>query len=166
MTEGSLIPQYRQLHAEGRFPGVSLAPWVQDIARLITQTGATTLLDYGCGKGQQYLKDQLHMGWGIMPTLYDPAVPGLTMKPRSRHDGVISTDVAEHIPEQEVMSYIADLHAYAKKFIFVSVCCRPAKRKLPDGRNAHVTIRPIQWWKERFEFGHQPGVILDIREAP
>jgi len=59
-----LIEQYQFMHLHGEthlcippeqtFPGQSLPKEAPNIKRLIRQTGARTLLDYGCGKGQQY----------------------------------------------------------------------------------------------------------------
>ena len=28
---------------------------------------------------------------------------------------------------------------------------RLAHRKLPDGRNAHLTVKPIEWWAEKIK---------------
>ena len=57
-----LLEQYRLMHVNGEthlgippeqtFPGMSLPKEAPHIKRLIKQTGASTLLDYGCGKGQ------------------------------------------------------------------------------------------------------------------
>jgi hypothetical protein len=164
----ALIRQYRELHEEGHFAGLSILPWVEDIAALVRRTGAETLLDYGCGKGMQYVKHGAHEAWGgIMPHLYDPGVSGLSKPPEGLFDGVISTDVAEHIPEGEVDAYIEALKRHAGRFVFVSICCRPANRLLPDGRNAHLTIRRIKWWKKKFARAFAgSSIIVDIREAP
>ena len=65
-------------------------------------SGAKTLLDYGAGQGWQYTEECYHVLWNIMPTLYDPAVAAFHVKPSQRFDGVICTDVLEHIPEAEL----------------------------------------------------------------
>jgi hypothetical protein len=31
------------------------------------------------------------------------------------------------------------------------VACYPAQKRLPNGENAHATIRPVEWWKQFFE---------------
>ena len=66
-----------------------------------------------------------------MPTLYDPAVQGIDVKPEGQFDGVMCTDVLEHIPEDELDTVIADLAGYAKQWAFIAVCCRPAKKTFP-----------------------------------
>lgn len=143
------MPDYRELHRQGRFPGFSLAPYVGRIRTIISESGAQTLLDYGCGEGRQYLEKRWHETWnGLMPRLYDPAVAEYAAKPTGTFDGVICTDCLEHVPEAELADVIGDLVGYARLWCFVSVCCRPAKRNkaLLDGRNVHVTIRSPEWW--------------------
>lgn len=144
-----LIEQYRLMHEAGHFPGYSIKQHVDRIAALVSRTGSRTLLDYGCGKGLQYTQDNLHKHWGIMPILYDPGVPGLSEKPVGPFDGVICTDVMEHISEQDVDLVFWDIFGLARKFAFLSICCRPAKKVLPDGRNCHLTVKPREWWLNR-----------------
>jgi hypothetical protein len=148
----SLIPDYRELHRQGKFPGYSIVPYVPRISEIVIATGAQTLLDYGSGEGKQYHIARVHDAWGgIMPTLYDPAVPGLDTRPVGKFDAVISTDVLEHVPRQELRAVIADIYRYARLWCFITVCCRPAKpnKKLLDGRNVHVTVQPKAWWLRR-----------------
>ena len=82
-----------------------------------------------------------------MPTLYDIGVPEISRKPEGSFDGVICTDVMEHIEEgdiDEVLHYIINT---ADKFVFFHIACRPSKRKrLPDGRDVHLTVKPPHWW--------------------
>jgi hypothetical protein len=148
----SLIPAYRGLHAQGKFPGYSIEPYVPRIAELIRSTEPTSLLDYGCGEGKQYTLRRVHDAWGgMMPTLYDPGVPRLDSRPTGQFDATISTDVLEHVPEAELDAVIADIAEYTRIWAFISVCCRPAKSNkwLPGGRNVHVTVKPKAWWVDR-----------------
>ena len=147
----SLIPAYQSLHREGKFPGYSMCAYIPQITELVMASGAKNLLDYGCGAGKQYTEECYHVFWGILPTLYDPGVPELSKIPAGRFDGVICTDCLEHVPEEELDDVIADLAAYSRLWCFVSVCCRKSKKWLPDGRNAHVTIMPHEWWRGKLE---------------
>ena len=59
-----LIEQNRRLHLQGApaqglppelsFPGKSIFRQLPHIKRLVEATASVSLLDYGCGKGQQY----------------------------------------------------------------------------------------------------------------
>ena len=71
------INQYKQYHAKNNtnYPGNNLKPQLHHIKDLVLDTKSETLLDYGCGKGLQYSKWKHHEDLGIMPSLYDPAVP-------------------------------------------------------------------------------------------
>ena len=147
------LEQYRQMHMAGYFPGHSTKKWAADIGALIAQHGAKTLLDYGSGKGMQYSEQKLHEGWGVeKPTLYDPAVKGIDVLPSPLRpfDGVICCDVLEHLEGKDVTDAIFDVLIRAEKFAFFSISTKKAKKTLPDGRNAHLTINPREWWEAMF----------------
>lgn len=165
------IEMYRHLHRrENNFPGASTAKHVGDIASLIKETNSKTLLDYGCGKGTQYTKDKVHGQWGgILPTLYDPAVPQHSKKPNGLWDGVLCVDVMEHIPEEAVQDVLFDVIARARRFVFFNVSRRPAGLRLPNGKNAHVTIKEHDWWEQRIKsvkrsLGSNAIVFLESRK--
>src|SRR6266480_342735 len=64
-----LLDLYREMHVRGElirgiapertFPGSSLLPQAHHVRRLVAQTGARSILDYGSGKGSQYRPLQL-----------------------------------------------------------------------------------------------------------
>ena len=142
-----LLAQYRALQERAEFPGWAIRPFVAEIGGLIAEFKSRTVLDYGCGMGWQYSKEKASAGWGITPTLYDPAVATHDILPAGPFDGVICTDVAEHVPEEELDEMFANISGRAGQWAFISVCCRPAKRTFADGSNVHVTIRPFAWWQ-------------------
>jgi len=145
----SLKDQYEKMHLQGHFPGQMAWQFRDDILRLMKKTGAKTLLDYGSGKGKQWGKLALHLQ--VDPTLYDPYYPPNAKRPEGTFDGVICTDVLEHIPEDEVEQVLRDIIEYARCFVFLTICTKPAKKTLPDGRNAHLTVRPSEWWDEMLD---------------
>lgn len=145
----SLIPLYREMHENAHFSGTSVYKCADEIENLVKESEAKTLLDYGSGKGRQYREGRVHEMWGIMPTLYDPAVPRLAKRPSGQFDGVICIDVMEHIPEEEVLETLYDIRNYARIWCYFWICCHPATKDLPDGRNVHVTIREESWWQDR-----------------
>lgn len=154
----SLVPLYRKMHADAHFCGRSIYAYTAQISELVIQSGAKTLLDYGSGKGRQYYEGNIHQLWGgIMPSLYDPAVDGIDKHPVGPFDGVICTDVMEHIPETELIETLDDLRRLATMWVFFSICCEPAKKTLPDGRNVHVTLHQADWWIEMIQTAFDGG---------
>jgi hypothetical protein len=166
----SLLKQYRKMAAGGEhFRGLSLVQHADAIGELIAKHKARTLLDYGSGAGQAYNKPhRLHLAWGVdIPTRYDPAFPKFANLPAGKFDGVICSDVAEHIPIDEVPVFIARLFGYAERFVWASVCCRLANKTFPDGTNLHVTVRPMAWWTELFaQESARTGVPFRLSETP
>ena len=159
----SLIPLYRQMHAQGAFDGRSTYGFAEHIAKLVRSTGASTLLDYGSGKGRQYLEGRIHELWGgIMPTLYDPGWRPNADRPVGQFDGVICIDVLEHIPEEELNETLEDIRCYARSWVFFAIGYKPANKNLPDGRNAHVTIHDPAWWRTRLDSAFHLGPKVHI----
>lgn len=140
------------MHDRGKvYHGSCLSSFVKDISKVIQETNSKSLLDYGSGKGSQYYINHLHKKYffNIMPTLYDIGIPEYSVLPNEKFDGVFSTDVLEHIPEEEldeVLSYISNA---ANKFVYLAICTIPAPDLLPNGEQAHVTLKPIEWWVDK-----------------
>ena len=185
-----LIEQYQLMHTQGEvhlgippeetFPGKSLPKQAPHIKRLIKQTGAKTVLDYGCGKGQQYrgyrIRDDaegieyadIKSYWGVDHVqCYDPGYAPFTQLPTGKFDGVICTDVLEHCPEEDIPWILVELFSYSSRFVFANVACFPASKRLPSGGNAHCTIRPIKWWQDEIERAARtnPGAAYEFRLA-
>lgn len=177
---------YRQMHEQGEqflgiaaadtFPGKSLLPQVGRIKRLIELSSARTILDYGSGKGKQYDPKPVRDGsghewsgivdfWGIDEIVcYDPCYAPYSKLPEGTFDGVISTDVFEHCPEADVPWIVGEIFGYAERFVFANVACYPAAKRLPNGENAHCTIKPVEWWREIIEAaaGRKPGITWEV----
>ena len=145
------IEQYKQYHRENTEygNGGGLKFYLQHIIDLVQDTKSETLLDYGCGKAEGYLEHNHHKNWGnIMPSLYDPAIPEYEVLPEGQFDGVISFDVLEHIPKEQIPETFEIIFSKAKKFVFLGIATAPAKAVLPNGDNAHCTLKPMDWWVE------------------
>jgi hypothetical protein len=39
-----------------------------------------------------------------------------------------------------------DIKRCTGKLTLLTVATVPAKKTLPDGRNAHILLRPVKWW--------------------
>jgi hypothetical protein len=145
------IELYKMMHRGPKmFRGGSMKGHIEAVGQLIGKYEAKSLLDYGSGKGAQYDEMKLHERWGgLKPTCYDPGYEPLSKKPEGRFDGVVCTDVAEHVPESGVDEFIRTVVGYADRFAFFCIFTEPSRKYLPDGRNCHVTVRSPEWWLDR-----------------
>jgi 2-polyprenyl-3-methyl-5-hydroxy-6-metoxy-1,4-benzoquinol methylase len=119
---------------------------VDDIVALIKSLGyPTTVLDYGCGKGTlgPAMKARMpYLAWHE----YDPGIPGKDTPPTDRFDLVVSTDVLEHIEPEHIEHVLAHIASITGRYFYATIGLELAKHILPDGRNAHILIRPEEWW--------------------
>ena len=120
--------------------GYDVVKYQMKIKDLVVRYRATTILDYGCGKGLQY-KEPLPYGGSVGHELpleqwqtfdeylevkvycYDPCVAGFEQLPPegTKFDGVICTQVLNSIPDAD-MSWVRErLESYATKFCFIGV---------------------------------------------
>jgi hypothetical protein len=162
---------YRELHRTGLpdagivanqlFDGQSLRGHVDGIRKLVASTGARSILDFGSGKARHYRESRiwlsrdrvipgLHAYWGVDEiACYDPGVEEYALYPDHSRDGVICTDVLEHIPEDDVGWVLGELFGLADRFVYANIAGYPATKLLPNGWNAHVTVKPRSWWREK-----------------
>lgn len=166
-----LIPKYKEMAATGlHFPGTSILQHVAIIGKMVKKHSAKTLLDYGCGRGDAYraphrLHTDLGLKWHAV-TLYDPAFLAHSSIPKGKFDGVLCSDVLEHIPEEDTDAFIQRLFGYARKFVWASVCCRPARKNFTDTEiNVHVTLHEMQWWHDKF-MEHCGAIDFHLTETP
>jgi hypothetical protein len=143
----SKIDLYKQLPP---FPGNSLTPHLDNIKKLIKSTKSKTALDYGCGNALHYIKDKIHLSWGLDKMgLYDPAILKWDCLPGDNFDCVICTDVLEHVPEREINKTLEEIFTLSNKCVYLNIAMYPARQILPNGENAHCTLKPKQWWRYR-----------------
>lgn len=158
LSSGALIMDYAraytQMHEEKPklFAGHTLKRYVKPITTLVNEAKPTRILDYGSGKGYQYLEMRLHEQWGgLLPHCFDVGVRQLSKRPEGKFDGIICTDMMEHIEEKDVVMILSDIFSFSSNtpnaFAFFGICCRPSKKTLPDGRDAHLCIKPRDWWE-------------------
>lgn len=168
-----LVQIYQQLHQDGdilnnlppekTFSGRSLAAHLDPLKTAVDAYQLRTILDYGCGKALahksvQYTTPEGKTLHGLREvlgvdeiTLYDPGFGPYQELPKGTFDGVVCCDVLEHIPEEDTDWVIDELFAYAETFLLCTVACYPASKNLPDGENAHVTLKKPGWWIDKIE---------------
>lgn len=140
-----LIEQYAEIHAS-RVYGATSVKNLRFLRPEIRLRRPRSILDYGCG--QSRLLEILDLGYPVELNRYDPAIPDFAEKPAVTVDLLINIDVLEHIEEPDLDAVLAEMRAACRDAIII-VDTSPASAVLPDGRNAHVTLRPPEWWRDR-----------------
>jgi len=159
--------QNQKLHSDSGDYGASGHRWADTVASIAEALKTTDVLDYGCGK--QTLKKKLPYVTG-----YDPCIDGLDDMP-SPATLVVCTDVLEHIEPECVDEVLDDLKRVTGSTILAVITPVAALKTLPDGRNAHLTQEPAEWWLPKFfarfnvqtyqNFGVSFLVIADSNKA-
>lgn len=164
------VLDYRRLHNVDKLLSgkilkeqrVIIADLIKSVAEKLelASTLDAKVLDYGSGKGAQYLAGRVHEKWGgSLPTCYDPGVAHLNKRPSEKFDGVICTDVMEHIDRLDIGDVLADIGNYLKPgpcFAYFHISCRPARKKfmpnsllVGEDRDLHLTVKSPEWWDLR-----------------
>lgn len=106
--------------------GLFLRAHVPYLKQVIDRLGITSILDYGCGKGQQYdwvMPDYgmtVEQWWGVPVTKYDPAYPKFAKEPKGRFDLVICTHTLGMIPISDHGWVLDRLYGFATKALYLA----------------------------------------------
>ena len=73
--------------------------------------------------------------------------PARSLLKKVKSDCVVCVDVLEHIFVADIATVVKDLFNLSKKLLVINVACYKAAALLPNGENAHVTVRNPHWWK-------------------
>jgi len=144
-------PQYQSqlatMHQRGQFRNGG-AKNLKSVQPFLDQYQPTSVLDFGCGHGA--LIASIKETYPNMHAEgYDPGNADHNVMPTRSFDAVVSADVFEHIePEHlaETLRMIGDKIIVAGWF---RIACYPAKKYLPDGRNAHLIVELPEWWRKQ-----------------
>jgi len=139
--------QQRALHERPDY-GVASLRYAPLVAETLERTRADELLDYGAGKGRLAAALQEIVKRPLKVHHYDPAIPEWAAEPQPC-GFVACIDVLEHIEPELLDNVLDDLKRVTAGFGVFTVHCGPAVKVLADGRNAHLTQQPVEWWKER-----------------
>jgi len=144
------------------------------IADLVSKYQAHTMLDYGCGRGEQYtipvpwptpefnvFTDAMTLDQRIgieSYFMYDPCVPGIDQLPvaGSKFDCVICTQVVGSIPDDDMSWVVELLMSYTTKFCFIGLLdplttpVKSKKQELYDKQFFSVQ-RTQQWYWDQFK---------------
>jgi hypothetical protein len=145
----TISPDYIALNAElhDRDPKYGTGAWCRGghVLEIMMHEEYKTVLDYGCGKGA--LKDDI--GNAVEVAEYDPAIPGKDAAPAPA-DLVVCFDVLEHVEPEYLPRVLIDLRRVTSNELFIIIPMSPSSQTLADGRNAHLIVKPSEWWREQF----------------
>jgi hypothetical protein len=57
----------------------------------------------------------------------------------------------EHIPEEQIPHVFKQISQSATRFVFLAIATDLAIALLPNGENAHCTIKPLDWWVDTWK---------------
>lgn len=159
--------QQKHLHATTVYGTASIG-YAPKVAELMNKFQIAEVLDYGAGRLNllRTISDGklVHHPFKYIP--YEPANEEYADTPEPA-EMVACIDVLEHIEPDLLDNVLDDLARVTQWVGFFTVDCGPAKKVLPDGRNAHLIQQPPDWWlpkiMERFDlhmFQKTPGGFM------
>lgn len=165
-----ITPEYaalnRQLHDKDPLFGATTGTGSADtetapILDVIRHYAPRRLLDYGSGKGvlTRWIRERCP---GLPVVEYDPAFETKNILPEQA-DLIIAWDVMEHIEPECLDNVLEAMHSLRPKAVMAWIACKPARRVLPDGRNAHLIVQPPAWWAKRFQ---ERFTLVGFKEIP
>lgn len=137
------VQAYSEMHATRHYGSSATELHLGLVADVVRRLNPKSILDYGCGRSD--LVAHFWRDGERQIARYDPAIPAHKMMPTGRFDLALCCDVLEHIPMDSVDRLLAGVKAKSDRAVF-TISIKPARAKLPDGRNAHCTLlTPTEW---------------------
>lgn len=143
--------------------------YIADVVALVPKQspGMTyTILDYGCGPADlgPIVRERYPKRTDIQFVGYDPAIPGKQALPKPAYV-VCCLDVLEHIEPDKLDAVLDHLFSVTIVRAFFVVAMRPADKRLPDGRNAHLIIDNAKWWHDKIAGAGAWKLAIQIIDA-
>ena len=134
------------MHERYEYGTASIA-YAPTVAKLMNANRFAELLDYGAGRGNlmKAISAERMVSYPFDYRPYEPANPEWSAEPWPS-DFVACIDVLEHVEPDCLDAVLDDLHRVTIGVGFFTVACGPARKVLPDGRNAHLIQQPPDWW--------------------
>ena len=118
----------------------------------ISHPSIKTVLDYGGGGSDWDAKGFEPSNGASAKQFFDVNAvttfePARNLMDKKRSDCVVCMDVLEHIFLTDISNLVDELFSLTKKLLVINVACYKAAALLPNGENAHITVRSPDWWK-------------------
>lgn len=141
------VALYKEHHVSHARYGNSFKIHYGYIAVLLNFLECDSVIDFGCGKNR--LAEMLRQSGIPEAARYDPAIPGVDELPAGRYDCLVNTDVLEHIPEDELPEILQQFKLLSDTAIIIPHL-EKASAVLPNGENAHCTLKSPSEWRSFF----------------
>ena len=117
------------------------------VSQLAKRHGEADVIDYGSGPGrlEEAIKERFWLPDGIHFHPYDPFVEKFSAVPEPAHC-VLCMDVLEHVEPECTEAVLDHIQSLTKNVAMFSIGLIPSKKVLPDGTNAHINLRPPEYW--------------------
>ncbi len=131
------------------FNGRFLLRYLDDVDFLIQQGQVGEMLDYGCGRGEQYREvltngKTLEQHFGMRRLVkYDPGYPPLAAEPTGKFDLVICTQVLGSIPITDLPWVLDRIEGFSRDAVYIAeVLCEAPRKQL----HAHLAGKMPHGW--------------------
>ena len=133
---------YAVMHERNAFKGDTWRGHLEQLRALVPNLDQKTILDFGCGP-----KGGLAAEYGQRVISFDPYVAQFSASPWEKSfDVVFSSDVLEHMTQSQIRDFLRRIRTSEPEFVFLVASIRQAHKSLPNGVNAHLTVKPAIWW--------------------
>jgi len=155
--------QQRHLHEKTNY-GTMAQHYGPLVSQIIEKLEVDHLLDYGCGRRMGLLKN-LNVKRKLTYQGYDPGagVEELATPPIPAQM-VCCIDVLEHIEPEYLEKVLDHLVELTEVVAFITLHTGPATKTLPDGRNAHLTQEPVEWWMQKLMYRFDLQTVQKVGE--
>jgi len=154
------IEQLNKLHERKNSFGQYKPEALFEVQEWINHYKPRSFIDYGCGKGG--LVNRLNDMFPNSCVGYDPGHPDWVEEPKKPAEMLTSTDVLEHIEPEHLTDVLKHIDSLFTKVAFLLIATCPAKKNLPDGRNAHLIQEEPEWWKPKLLENINANIVSEV----
>lgn len=137
------LAAYQVMHSTSHYGSSAAELHLEAVADVVRTLKPKSILDYGCGRSD--LAAHFWLDGERRIERYDPAIPTWKSMPAGMFDLILCCDVMEHVPMCGVERVLAEVRDKGTTALF-TISTKLARAKLPDGRNAHVTLLTQSEW--------------------
>lgn len=146
--------QYKLLYKKVPSYGKTGSGSYNRLKKIIEDRNIGSVWDFGCGINCSLINELKKIYPKKTITGYDPAAEIETSILKNvismdSVDMIVSTDCLEHLWEDEIDVCFEIFNKKFPRYIYLVISTRLAKTILPNGTNAHKTVKSADWWRNK-----------------